>query len=105
MASNDNRILSLFEWQPECKLIPYPLVNRIGKIRNVAGKLLDKPTEKSADHYRTVVTEALELSLAKIGLSDAAIDEEIGRFWLAVSREIVRRSYGCDGDHPTGGAA
>lgn len=105
MASNDNRILPLFDWRPECKLIPYPLVHRIGKVRDVAGKLLDKPTEKAAAHYRSVVTEALEVSLSKIGLADTAIDEEIGGFWLAVEREIARQSYGWSGDHPTGGAA
>ncbi|WJR69611.1 DUF6074 family protein [Neorhizobium sp. CSC1952] len=96
--------MPLSDWRPECRIIPYPMVNRVGKIRDVAAKLLDKPTEKSASHYRTVVTEAIVASLAKIGLSENAIDEEVGCFWQAVEHETRGHAYGWHGD-PDGGAA
>ena len=93
--SNDADNLPLFAWkQPECRLIPYPMVNRIGRIRDTAAKMLDKPTEKSAQHYRRQVDEALTGQLSKIGLLGEAIEIERAAFWGAVDAEIARQAYG-----------
>ncbi len=68
--SNDVDTLPLFKWkQPDCRLIPFPMVNRIGRIRDTAAKMIDKPTEKSAEHYRRQVDEAMTTQFSKIGLS------------------------------------
>ncbi|EUB95897.1 hypothetical protein PMI07_002385 [Rhizobium sp. CF080] len=104
MSTSGVDSMPLLDWRPTCRLLPYPLVNRVGKIRDVASKLLDKPTEKSAIHYRLVVTEALQASLSKIGLGRAEIDLEIGLFWTAVENELARQTYGWRQD-PDGGAA
>ncbi|NSZ73010.1 DUF6074 family protein [Agrobacterium tumefaciens] len=90
--SNDADKLTLFTWkQPECRLIPFPMVNRIGRIRDTAAKMLDKPTEKSAEHYRRQVDEAITGQLTKIGLSGEAIEIERAAFWRAVGAEMMLR--------------
>jgi hypothetical protein len=38
--------LPLFAWQPPCKLIPFPLIHRVGKIRDVAFKMMEKTTDR-----------------------------------------------------------
>ncbi len=93
--SNDADKLTLFTWkQPECRLIPFPMVNRIGRIRDTAAKMLDKPTEKSAEHYRRQVDEAMAGQLSKIGQLGEAIEAERVAFWKAVDAEMTRQSYG-----------
>ena len=91
--SNDADNLPLFAWkQPECRLIPFPMVNRIGRIRDTAAKMLDKPTEKSAQHYRRQVDEAMTGQLSKIGLLGEAIEAERAAFWRAVDAEMMQQS-------------
>jgi hypothetical protein len=91
--SNDADNLPLFAWkQPECRLIPFPMVNRIGRIRDTAAKMLDKPTEKSAEHYRRQVDEAMTAQLSKIGLLAEVIEVERADFWKAVDAEMARQS-------------
>jgi len=91
--SNGADNLPLLTWkQPECRLIPFPMVNRIGRIRDTAAKMLDKPTEKSALHYRRQVDEAIGAQLIKIGLASEAVEKERRSFWLAVDAEMIRRS-------------
>lgn len=94
--------LPLFAWKPECKLIPFPMINRIGRIRETAAKLLDKPTDKSAEHYRRQVDKAIRIQLEKIALPEAAIRDQIGGFWHAVGLEAARQHYGW---HNTPGGA
>ncbi|WP_425647921.1 DUF6074 family protein [Agrobacterium leguminum] len=91
--SNDADNLPLFAWkQPECRLIPFPMVKRIGRIRDTAAKMLDKPTEKSAEHYRRQVDEAMTGQLSKIGLLGEAIEAERTAFWNAVDLEMTRQA-------------
>lgn len=97
--------LPLFAWQPPCKFIPFPMVNRIGRIRDVATKLLDKPTQRSADHYQRQVTEALDTQLQRIGLREMERDEHIGAFWQAVQDEMNRIVYRGTGSNDPRGAA
>jgi hypothetical protein len=70
------------------------MINRIGRIRETASKLLDKPTEKSAEHYRRQVADSIRLQFAKIGLDDTVVESEIEIFWRAVQAEAARQS--CD---------
>lgn len=93
--SNDVDTLPLFKWkQPDCRLIPFPMVNRIGRIRDTAAKMIDKPTEKSAEHYRRQVDEAMTTQFSKIGLSGEKIEVERASFWKAVDVEMARQAYG-----------
>lgn len=93
--SNGADNLPLFAWRPpECRLIPFPMVSRIGRVRDTAAKMLDKPTEKSAEHYRRQVDEAMNGQLSKIGLPGEAIEAERVAFWKAVDAEMTRQAYG-----------
>lgn len=94
--------LPLFAWQPPCKLIAFPMIYRVGKIRDVAFKMMDKTTDRHAEHYRGQVNEALIRQLEKIGLSEMEVDEQLGAFWQKVQAEMIRMSYQ---GHGAGGAA
>lgn len=100
--------LPLFTWKPSaCRLIAFPMVNRVGKIRDVARKMLDKSTDRHAEYYQKQVTEALIGQLEKIGLSEIEQDEQIGAFWCKVEQEMIRQSYQRPGtgSHDPRGAA
>ncbi|TSE07636.1 hypothetical protein C1D09_018850 [Mesorhizobium intechi] len=84
-------------------MIVFPMANRVGRIRDVAAKMLDKPTDRAAAFYRDQVTDALLRSLARAGISAAKQDEQLGAFWSAVEVEMVRLSY--RGSRPGGSAA
>ena len=94
--------LPLFSWSPPRKIILFPMAKRIGRIRDVATKMLDKPTDRAALHYRGQVTDALLRGLEKAGVPEHEQDEHLGAFWQAVEAEMTRLTYS---GHGTGGAA
>ena len=81
-----------------CQIVVFPMSKRIGRIREVADKMLDKPTERSARHYRKVVTDAALGHMERAGLTREQQARELSEFWQAVEAEIVRQSY--VGQHP-----
>lgn len=83
-------------------LIIFPMTARVGRIRDVATKMLEKPTDRAADYYRRQVTEAILLGFDRLGIPEEQQDELLGEFWSAVESEIVRQTYF---GHGTGGAA
>ena len=97
-----NHDLPLFAWQPPSKIIVFPLVNRVGRIREVAVKMMDKTTDRHAESYRDQVTAGLIKQLGKIGLSEMDVDEQLGAFWEEVRLEMIRLAYR---GHDTGGTA
>jgi hypothetical protein len=102
VASDD---LPLLRWQPPalpCAVFAFPLVRRVGKVRDVARKMAAKRTARHVDTYRDQVTTALLRHLDRIGVPEAEQDEQLGAFWLAVQAEMIRLRYS---DHGTGGAA
>jgi len=100
----DNADLPLFRWKPDSpKIIVFPMVKRVGRVREVASKMLDKPTDRAAAFYRDQVTDALLRSLSKAGVPGAIQDEELGAFWSAVDAEMIRQTY--QGQRPGGNAA
>lgn len=101
MRDND---LPLFAWKPPVDIIAFPLDRRVGKIRDVARKLLSKSTDHHADYYAGQVTEALRRHLEKLGLSEDQQDEQIGAFWAKVDVELARLSYRGTGNDPRGAA-
>lgn len=77
--------------------MPFPLDRRVGKIRDVAGKLLAKTTERAVEHYRRQVTDALLVNFRSKRVPEERHTEELRRFWLAVDLEVARRLYGRKG--------
>jgi hypothetical protein len=95
--------LPLFNWKPSVKVIIFPMVKRVGKIRTTASNMLAKSTDRHAEFYRDQVTTALLKQMAKAGIPDAEQDEELGAFWEAVHAEKLRLTY--RGSQPGGTAA
>ncbi|TXH81191.1 MAG: hypothetical protein E6Q77_08660 [Rhizobium sp.] len=98
--------LPLFAWHPPCRVLTFPMASRVGKIRDVASKMLDKATDRHADYYRKQVTEALIAQLDRIGVPEHEQDEQLGAFWHAVQNEMIRQCYGrvAGGNDPRGAA-
>lgn len=84
-----------------CQLIPFPLVNRVGRIRDVARKMLDKQTDRHSEYYRDQTTKALLAQLERIGVDVNCRDAQLAAFWQAVQCEMLRLNYQGNG---TGGA-
>ncbi|UVC17580.1 DUF6074 family protein [Mesorhizobium onobrychidis] len=76
-----------------CNVIVFPLVRRVGKVRDVARKMLDKSTDRHADSYRDQVTTALLGHMTRVGIPDQEQDEQLGAFWSAVDAEMTRQTY------------
>lgn len=70
-----------------CKIIAFPLVRRVGKVRDVARKMLTKSTVRHMDSYCEQVTGVLINQMDRLGVPEAEQDEQLGLFWLAVERE------------------
>lgn len=79
--------LSLFDQTPQCRVVPFPLYRRVGKIREVAGRSLNK-TPTCRERYFDQVAGSLFAALARIGVPEAAQDEAVGAFFAAVEREL-----------------
>lgn len=92
----------LFTWQPTRQVIVFPMVKRVGRIRDVAIKMLDKPSDRAASHYRHKVTDAMLRGFEKLGIPEDEQDEQLGSFWQAVEAEMIRLTSSGSG---TGGAA
>ncbi|AZO42942.1 hypothetical protein EJ076_18485 [Mesorhizobium sp. M7D.F.Ca.US.005.01.1.1] len=86
-----------------CSVVVFPLVRRIGKVRDVARKMLDKSTDRHAESYRDQVTTGLLGHMVRIGIPDQEQDEQLGAFWSAVDAEMTRLTY--RGSRPGGSAA
>ena len=65
-------------------IIPFPFNSRVGRVRDVAFKLLNKPTSKSFDYYQRQVSELITKELQNIGQSETRISQELELFWIKV---------------------
>ena len=74
----------------QATIIPFPVTARVRKIRETAIKLIERPTVKSADHYRGQVLDPMRASFVRIGLSEVEADSQAQRFWVAVESEAAR---------------
>ncbi|MER8653450.1 DUF6074 family protein [Mesorhizobium sp. M0847] len=95
--------MDLLDWNPPCHVIVFPLVRRIGKVRDVARKMLDKSTDRHAESYRDQVTTGLLGHMTRVGIPEQEQDEQLGAFWSAVDAEMTRLTY--RGSRPDGNAA
>lgn len=78
--------------QRNCQFIPFPMARRIGKIREVAAKMLQKHSDRHAAYYREQVTNALLGHFEKIHLAKVEHKELVEAFWSEVEREMSRQS-------------
>ena len=101
--SNKPTQCDLFNWQPptgeSAQLISFPLQKRIGRVRDVAWKLFNKPTKKSFDYYQRQTTELLSNQLLSLGQSPEQIQSEIHAFWGEVEQELARLEYSQPKNH------
>jgi len=84
---------SLFDRSPpyqQIQIITFPLNKRIGRVRDVAWKLFNKPTQKAANYYRRQTTEFFIVQLSKLGQPPEQIKSELTAFWDEVNQEFVR---------------
>lgn len=87
-----------------CQVIAFPLIQRTGKIRDVAAKMLAKTTDRHAESYRDQVTAAVVSQFNRLGVTEVERDRQLTQFWHAVQAEIIRLSFG-HGQRPGGNAA
>jgi hypothetical protein len=93
--------MNLLDWSPPCQVIAFPLIHRVGRIREVAEKLNAKSLA-AANFYERQVTEGLMAHLDRLGVDEAEQDRQLACFWDAVCLERARLS--CS-RHPGGDAA
>ncbi|MBX3571072.1 MAG: hypothetical protein KF694_01845 [Mesorhizobium sp.] len=74
-------------------MLPFPLNRRVGRIRDVAMKMLEKTTAKHSDHYHCLVDDALRKNLSRYNLTAEEQDRQLSMFWSAVRNEMQRISY------------
>ena len=85
------------------KILVFPMPHRIGIIRDVASKMLEKTTPRHSSHYRKQVSDGLISHFGRISLTPEEQEEQLAAFWEAVEREMRRQIFGF-GSRP-GGAA
>lgn len=71
-------------------VLPFPLVARVGRIRDVAAKLLATKSARHAESYRAQVTEALRVNLTGKRVPAELHAAELRQFWQAVDLEVAR---------------
>ncbi|MFK4062926.1 DUF6074 family protein [Brucella anthropi] len=86
-----DRHLPLFQWQPDCKILFFPLHRRVGKIRHTAAMLIDRHGEE-ADVYWKQVATANRKHFERVGLSEEQSRIEFEAFSQAVHAEMIRLS-------------
>lgn len=92
--------------QPACQMVLFPMVNRIGKIRHVAAKMLTMTTRREAEIYYKQVNAGIRRHFDHIGLSEAEQRGQLRMFWNVVWREWSRlRSDQRHGSNGPRGAA
>ncbi len=93
--------LPLFAWKPPSKVLLFPLINRIGKVRKTAALLSSKRGEEAVLYWKQVVA-ANRKHMSRVGLADETIEAELRRFHDAVQAEMMRQHY--SSSNPKGAA-
>jgi hypothetical protein len=76
-----------------CKLIPFPLAARVGKVRRCAEVLQGSPNQATRDAYWRKTVDHLRGKLDDLGLTEGEARQEIHSFRSAVQQEYLRRDY------------
>lgn len=77
----------------ECKLIPFPLAARVGKVRRCAEVLQGSANQPARDAYWRKTVGLFREKLGELGLTDEEVRREIHCFRAAVQQEYLRRDY------------
>lgn len=85
----------------DCQKIVFPLNRRVGRIRDVARKWLNKNTPANRVRYEELVCNGIRESLWRVGFDDDLIAAEIEKFLAEVQAE-VNRTYVPDAQSPDG---
>ena len=84
--------LPLFDWQPQCDVLLFPLHRRVGKVRRTAQLLTSKRGDAATLYWRQVIS-SIRRQLSRTGTPAAVIEAEIRSFFDAVQTEMTKRSY------------
>lgn len=84
--------LPLFAWTPPSKVIAFPQSRRVGRIRHVAERLLEKRGE-AYQRYWSLTVGTLRNQLLKVSLKPAEIETQLEAFRRAVEAELNRRVF------------
>ncbi|MCO5083883.1 MAG: DUF6074 family protein [Rhizobiaceae bacterium] len=93
MKADDTSLPTFAHRQLACTVLLFPMASRVGRIREVAAKMLDKTTDRHAEHYRRQVTDAMKANFTRLGLAEAEQAAQLEAFWSAAHGEMVRQSY------------
>lgn len=81
--------LPLFAWQPQCRVIPFPVKARLGRIRQTAQSLTSSRSEREAEHRWQKAVGSIRKSLLVAGVAETEIERHVSDFLLAVNAELV----------------
>jgi hypothetical protein len=83
----------------ECSVLVFPPERQASRVREVAGRLMRKRSQKAADAECSRVADEMFARLAALGLGEAEQDEAVGAFFHEVDCEMDRlsaaRTPGC----------
>jgi hypothetical protein len=79
---------SVLESKGPCCVIAFPLMNRVGRVREVARKLNGK-SQAAASFYERQVTEGMLAHLDRLGVEEAEQDRQVDSFWVQVNMEVA----------------
>ncbi|MGQ5719083.1 DUF6074 family protein [Pseudochrobactrum asaccharolyticum] len=88
--------LTLLDWQPEPKVLVFPLDARIGKVRHTASLLYKKHGEDAELYWKQVIA-ANRKHLIRIGLTAEQQHEQLSGFSRAVQQELNSIAALCGG--------
>lgn len=75
----------------ECRMIPFPLSARVGKVRRVA-EVYERKTGNDRESYWRVQVTGMRDALQSAGISPDDVNKELTGFKRAVLSELHRRS-------------
>lgn len=81
--------LPLFAWRPPCRVVVFPMIHRVGKVRRTARILAGKHGDDAHLYWKQVVS-SLRKQLHRIDLSDAEVERQVQSFFDAVQAEMNR---------------
>jgi hypothetical protein len=94
--------LDLLTWKAPCRVSPFPLARRVGRVRRVAEVLAGKHGTAAVTYWKQTVG-AIVGQMARAGIDDDRIRHELRTFHDAVQAEMWKR--GGHGQRPGGNAA
>jgi hypothetical protein len=86
---------AVLESKAPCCVIAFPLMHRVGRIREVARKLNGK-SRAAASFYERQVTDGLLAHLERLGVDETEQERQVDSFWTQVNVEVRHQISGSD---------